>query len=80
MNDLRSSRRQFAKAALSSALLPASGLAQQKQALAALTPGIKITLQLPTDFNDEDLQFAQQIGVSYVNTGTTIPTFTICRR
>ena len=37
--------------------------------------GRKITLQMPSDFNDEDLQFAQQIGVQYVNTGTTGGTY-----
>jgi mannonate dehydratase len=34
--------------------------------LAELPPGIKITLQIPTEPADEDLQFAQQLGVEYV--------------
>src|ERR1700733_12397378 len=68
MMDSQSNRRQFAKAALSSALLPAAGFEQKT--LSPFSPGIKITLQMPSDFTDEDLQFAQQIGMSYVNTGT----------
>ncbi|HXX94935.1 MAG TPA: mannonate dehydratase [Planctomycetota bacterium] len=34
--------------------------------LPELSPGIKITLQLPTDPAPEDLQFARQLGVEYV--------------
>src|SRR3954469_3118938 len=46
-----------------------------KRPLEPLTPGIKITLQMPTDFNDDDLKFAKQIGVAWVNTGTTGGTY-----
>ena len=74
MKDSRSNRRQFAKAAFSTALVPAAGFANS-QPLAPLTPGAKITLQLPGDFTDDDLRFAQQIGVSYVNTGTNGGTY-----
>ena len=75
MKDSQSNRRQFAKAALSGALLPVGGFAQKT--LAPLTPGPKITLQLPSDFTDEDLQFAKQIGVNYVNTGTSGGTYEV---
>src|SRR3954468_14452343 len=32
-----------------------------------LSPGIKVSLQISGDAADEDLQFAQQLGVHYVN-------------
>jgi len=35
-----------------------------------LSPGIKVSLQISTDATDEDLQFAQQLGVEYVNIPT----------
>lgn len=73
MRDARSNRRQFAKAALSSSLLAGGG--SEKRPLPPLSPGAKITWQMPSDFNDEDLQFAHQIGVSYVNTGTSGGTY-----
>src|SRR5436190_1877707 len=38
--------------------------------LEPLTPGIKVSLQISTDATDEDLQFAQQLGVNYVNIPT----------
>jgi hypothetical protein len=62
---MQSNRREFGKVTLGAAVLPAAGF--EKKVLAPLTPGAKITLQLPGDFNDEDLQFAKQIGVNYVN-------------
>jgi mannonate dehydratase len=45
--------------------------------LAPLSPGIKVSLQISTDATDEDLQFAQQLGVQYVNipTGGTRATY-----
>ena len=43
--------------------------------LEPLAPGIKITLQLPSDFDAADLAFAKQIGVDYVNTGTNGGTY-----
>src|SRR4051794_6240534 len=39
--------------------------------LEPLTPGIKVSLQISTYATDEDLQFAQQLGVEYVNIPTT---------
>src|ERR1043165_55561 len=38
--------------------------------LEPLSPGIKISLQISTDATEEDLQFAQQLGVAYVNIPT----------
>src|SRR5688572_30764570 len=38
--------------------------------LAPLAPGIKVSLQISTNATDEDLQFAQQLGVGYVNIPT----------
>src|SRR5436190_10320041 len=38
--------------------------------LQPLSPGIKVSLQISTTATDEDLQFAQQIGVDYVNIPT----------
>jgi len=35
--------------------------------LEPLPPGIKVSLQISADATDEDLQFAQQLGVEYVN-------------
>src|SRR4029077_8217915 len=44
-----------------------------------LSPGIKISLQIPGDFTAEDLVFARQLGVEYVSIptrGGTYDTFT----
>ena len=38
--------------------------------LEPLAPGIKVSLQISTDVTDEDLRFAQQLGVEYVNIPT----------
>jgi mannonate dehydratase len=38
--------------------------------LEPLPPGIKVSLQISTNVTDEDLQFAQQLGVQYVNIPT----------
>lgn len=48
-----------------------------KRPLDALSPGIKITLQLPETFTDEDLTFARQLGVGYVTVGTTGGTYEV---
>ena len=70
--DHRPSRRSFLTAALG-AVAAGSGCAPQALnpkgnpgTLRELAPGIKITLQIPTEPADEDLQFAQQLGVEYV--------------
>jgi mannonate dehydratase len=46
-----------------------------KRPLQPLSPGIKITLQIGTSVNDEDLAFAKQMGVEYVTVGTTGGTY-----
>ncbi len=46
-----------------------------RQPLEPLSPGIKISLQLPTKFDEEDLTFAKQIGVQYVSIGTSGGTY-----
>jgi len=63
-------RRDFIKlaagAAASTALVkPLRARAAQK--LEPLPRGIKVSLQISGDVSDEDLQFAQQLGVEYVN-------------
>lgn len=65
----RVGRREFTKLALASSLSGALPVAAQppKKALEPLSPGIKLSLQVPTDPSDEDLQFAQQLGVEYIN-------------
>ena len=57
------SRRDFALSALAGAAAPAA----TKKPLEPLTPGIKISLQVPTNPSDEDLVFAKQLGVEWVN-------------
>ncbi|MBC7925840.1 MAG: mannonate dehydratase [Bryobacteraceae bacterium] len=49
-----------------------------RRALDPLTPGIKISLQIPNQFTDDDLKFARQLGVGYVSipgAGGTYETF-----
>jgi mannonate dehydratase len=66
-------RRDFIRLAAGAAMTygawkPLEALAVPK--LEPLPPGIKISLQISTDATDEDLQFAQQLGVNYVNIPT----------
>lgn len=71
------SRRQFGGALFGAALAARSGF-EDRRPLDPLTPGIKISLQIPTDFTEDDLVFAQQLGVEYVSiptTGGTCATF-----
>jgi mannonate dehydratase len=67
----RMTRRTFSKIALTGALAKTAiaSPAQQQvhHPLQELTPGVKISLQVPTDPGGEDLQFARQIGVEYVS-------------
>jgi mannonate dehydratase len=58
-------RRDFARFALGGALTPVA--AQPKGNLRPLSPGIKITLQIPTNPSAADFQFANQLGVEYVS-------------
>jgi mannonate dehydratase len=74
-NDCALSRRDFACAVIGAALAARPSLAEgPKDSSAAklqpLSPGIKISLQIPSDFTDEDLVFARQLGVGYVSIPT----------
>ena len=74
MNDRQANRREFARMAVAGVVLSSAGKAANRP-LEPLSPGIKITLQLPTDFTDDDLNFSKQIGVEYVTIGTTGGTY-----
>ena len=67
-NDSSLDRRQFTKLALAGSLAAGASSASSyaaKRPLEPLSPGIKLSLQVPTDPSDEDLQFAQQLGVEH---------------
>src|SRR5437867_1817738 len=68
---LSMTRRTFTKISVTGALaktaLTAPTEASKAKRLPELAPGIKISLQVPTEPGDEDLQFARQLGVDYVN-------------
>ena len=88
MTEPAMTRRTFVAAALGAAAVAggcASPLARSTGKLAPLPPGVKITLQIPTDPADEDLQFARQLGVDYVAIPTggeraTLETFVSLRQ
>jgi mannonate dehydratase len=61
-------RRHFVRSVAAAAA--GASAATAKRPLDPLTPGAKITLQIPTGFTDEDLTFAKQMGVGYVAVGT----------
>lgn len=76
LKNFSGTRRRVMRAAIGAAgLVSASSAA--KRPLDALSPGIKITLQLPETFTDEDLTFARQLGVGYVTVGTTGGTYEV---
>ncbi|MEK7675061.1 MAG: mannonate dehydratase [Verrucomicrobiota bacterium] len=63
-------RRDFIKLAVGAAAAGAAWRPWEARAatkLEALPPGIKVSLQISGEAGDEDLQFAQQLGVEYVN-------------
>src|SRR5438093_42542 len=69
-------RRGFIKLAVSAAAVgaawkPLEGVAAAATKLEPWSPGIKVSLQISTYATDEDLKFAQQLGVEYVNIPTT---------
>src|SRR6476469_139729 len=74
MKSGRSNRREFARAAMAGVVLSGSVRAE-KRALEPLSPGAKVTLQLQTDFTEDDLNFAKQIGVEYITVGTSGGTY-----
>lgn len=60
-----------------------SAIAATRRPLEPLSPGIKISLQIPNDFTDDDLTFAVQMGVQYVSiptSGGTYDTFSTFKR
>src|SRR5437867_227362 len=66
-------RRDFIKLAASAAAASAAWNPLDSQAagkLEPLSPGIKVSLQISSNATDEDLQFAQQLGVQYVSIPT----------
>src|SRR5262245_37589849 len=67
-----STRRSFMQltAGAAAATAAATPAARPATRLPELAPGIKISLQIPTDPSAEDLQFAQQLGVEYVSIPT----------
>lgn len=67
-------RRTFARL-LGGAAAMASNLSAAKKPLEPLPPGIKISLQIPGSFTDDDLTFAKQLGVGYVSIPTSGGTF-----
>ena len=63
-------RRDFVKLAAAAGAAGAVWQPQETQAakkLEPLAPGIKVSLQISGEATDEDLQFAQQLGVEYVS-------------
>ena len=69
----RMRRRKFIKLAAGAVATSAVWKPLEAQAAAKLEPlprGIKVSLQISTEATDEDLQFAQQLGVAYVNIPT----------
>ena len=64
------SRRTFSKLAAGAAIAATQTLHGAARKLADLAPGIKISLQVPTDPADEDLQFGRQMGIEYVSIPT----------
>ncbi|MBI3208416.1 MAG: mannonate dehydratase [Candidatus Solibacter usitatus] len=62
-------RRDFSRLALAAAA--ASPLTAAKKPLVPLTPGMKLSLQIPTGAPDDDLIFAKQMGVEWVNIPTS---------
>ncbi|MBI3680727.1 MAG: mannonate dehydratase [Acidobacteria bacterium] len=63
-------RRDFSRMALAGAAASALPVPAAGKPLEPLAPGIKISLQIPTDAPDEYLTLAKQIGVEYVNIPT----------
>src|SRR5262245_2852290 len=66
-------RRAFGKVILSSAFSAAAQAQtqQNKRSARPWPPGIKISVQMPSDPSDDDLQFVNQLGCRYVNIPTS---------
>ncbi len=66
-------RREFGRIAVAGAIGCADFLSRPAAAVPKTyshPPGIKFSVQMPTDPTDEDLQFVRQLGVEYVNIPT----------
>jgi mannonate dehydratase len=71
-------RRDLVRCALGGAAFAAAVKRSNGADLPPWGPGIKISLQIPGDFTDDDLTFATQMGVEYVSIptrGGTVETF-----
>lgn len=67
-----SNRREFGKAILgASALAAATAQAAPPPGKRPWSPGIKISVQMPGDPSDDDLQFVNQLGARWVNIPTS---------
>src|SRR5262245_57770429 len=62
-------RRDFV-CAIGAATLGAGPVLGGERPLDPLSPGMKISLQIPGDFTEDDLVFAKQLGVEYVSIPT----------
>jgi mannonate dehydratase len=60
-------RREFGKATAGTALSAAATHAQPRRPTHPWPPGIKVSIQMPGDPSDEDLQFVNQLGAHHVN-------------
>jgi mannonate dehydratase len=78
-DDSSLNRRDFAFGVAGAALAGRSIFAD-KRPLEAFTPGIKISLQTPSEFTDDDLVFAKQLGVEYVSIPTRGGTYDLFLR
>lgn len=66
-------RREFGRLALAGAVRGTALFKPDSQAEAKVnpvSPGIKLSVQVPTDPSEDDLQFVKQLGVEYVNIPT----------
>ena len=70
------SRRGFVRAAFGATAL-AGPVPAARRPLQPLSPGIKISLQIPNSFTADDLTFAKQMGVGYVSIPTAGGTYDV---
>ena len=66
-------RREFGKLALAGAVGGAALISRSAAGAPKIhknSPGVKLSVQMPTNPSDEDLQFVKQLGVDYVNIPT----------
>jgi mannonate dehydratase len=73
--NFRLNRRDLGRLAVGGAALAAAVKQAKGAGLPPWGPGIKISLQIPGDFDDDDLTFAKQIGVEYVSIPTAGGTY-----